>query len=200
MIREESIGESLSFFKKQIKLLELEDDIINYFYLRKHSSHSVAKYLITRIGLDKLKVTDERRNDLRENKEYEFLKILRKKLEEEKLKIIENFTNVVTNSYNKTDYKEFYKQLLLKDLHDLTRIHIENWFDKNRENIYTDLFNEACELINNALEVLMKEIHAHPVNLEGIKAKYISDKDSPMHSYMPFERERPIAVSTDSSC
>lgn len=184
MITEKTIGESLSFFNKQINLQEIEGDIRSFLRQTKYTDHSVAKYLIARMGIGRVKVGDKTENNGK-SKEYKFIKTLKKRLQVEKLNISGDFINVLTSSYNGTEYKEFYKQLLLKELNELSRINVKNWFTESGDNIPSELFEEACQTIHFALSELIKNIKAYPVSLEEIKSQIISINEAPVASYLP---------------
>jgi hypothetical protein len=184
MITDKAMVETLGFFNKQIKLQEIEGDIRSFLQQTKHTDHSVARYLIARMGLGRVKDGDETENN-EKSKEYKFIKTLKKRLQVEKLNVLGDFINVLTNSYNRTEYKNYYKHLLLKELNELSRVNVNNWFDESRDSIPPELFEEACRTIHFALSELMKNVKTYPASLEEIKSQIISLNEAPVASYLP---------------
>jgi hypothetical protein len=150
MITDKAMIETLDFFNKQIKLQEIEDDIRSFLRQTKYADHSVAKYFIARMGIGRVKVGDATENE-GEAKEYEFIKTLKKRLQREKLNVLGDFINVLTNTYNRDEYKNYFKHVLLKELNELARVNVNNWFDESRDNLPKELFEEACRTIQLAL-------------------------------------------------
>jgi len=184
MISDKTMVETLDFFTKQIKLQEIEDDIRSFLRPTKYIDHSVAKYLISRIGRGRVKVGEETGNNGKP-KDYKFIKALKRRLQRERLNVIGDFINVLTNTYNRDEYRSYYKHLLLKELHELSTVNVNNWFDESRDGILPELFEEACRIIDSTLSELMKNIKSYPASLEEIKSHSLSTNEALVASPHP---------------
>lgn len=184
MIGDKKMGETLDFFTKHIKFQEIENDYRSFLRPKKYIDHSAAKYLRSKIGRGRVKVGNETENKGK-SKDYKFIKAFRSRLQRERLSVLGDFINVLTNTYNRDEYRSFYKHLLLKELNELAKANLKNWYDKSRDGIPSDLYKEACRMIHSALSELMIDIKSYPTSLEEFNSQSLSTNVAPVDSSSP---------------